>query len=289
MTHFPWGQGLGSTHSLISAKKQNLYRLLQGVPCSWSLRVPLRDRGAKRKRDNPSARRGIQLRMKDNRQQEASPSHCPRGPMAKPSLHSQRYEPGVLMHRCPGQAEGCSHSSRSATQKETSPEALLLHSWLQEMCCSTCPPQDPHPTTTKKCSAYARVHEHERAQGRENGETLGGWQPGARRPPLTLTALLALRDNQGVARVAEAQIGAHAVDTATFPSTRILQALVFICAQAGKEGRLSAPAAPAAPHQPHSTPCGQSSAQKPEILPQEPVGPKGLQTVGREALLFNLP
>lgn len=133
---------------------------------------------------------------------------------------------------------------------------------------------------------HTRVHAHERAQGMENGESLGRWQHGARRPPLTLTALLALRDNQGVPRVAEAQIGAHAVDTVTFSSTRILQALVFICAQARKEDRLSAPAAPAAPHQPHGAPGGQGSAEMPESLPQEPEGPKGLLTPVREALLF---
>lgn len=88
----------------------------------------------------------------------------------------------------------------------------------------------------------------------EGGRCLGRWQPRARQTPLTLTALLALRGSQGVPRVAEAQIGAHAVDAVTFSSTRIFQALVFICAQArGKEGRqaVTTRSCLPAPCQPH--------------------------------------
>lgn len=111
---------------------------------------------------------------------------------------------------------------------------------------------------------YECVHRHERARGWEMGETLGRWQPCARRTLLTLTALLALRDSQGVPRVAEAQIGSHAIDAATFSRTRIFQALVFICAQATNEERQSPQQPPASPM---ARQVGKGSAELPENLP----------------------
>lgn len=126
------------------------------------------------------------------------------------------------------------------------------------------------------------VHMHETVRRQETGETLGRWLPCARQTPLTLTALLALRDSQGVPRVAEAQIGAHAVDAATFSSTRIFQALIFICTQARKTGsqQLQLPASPLPAPQCSRWAGAEQSYQK--TFPQEPEGPDSLSSPGRQ-------
>lgn len=55
----------------------------------------------------------------------------------------------MLMHCCPRQTEGCSHSSRSGNRQGDSPEVFPLQrweGWVQERCCSTCSrlcPGDP--------------------------------------------------------------------------------------------------------------------------------------------------
>lgn len=68
---------------------------------------------------------------------------------------------------------------------------------------------------------------------------------------------------------------AHAIDAATFSSTRIFQALIFICVQARKEDRQSPPAAarqtPARPLPAlRLQQVGRGSAELPENLPPGP-------------------